>query len=387
MAPPRQLGLFQRRCGSNSKLKLDYATAMSDKLSNPLKQHASIEAQYSVAEVVGQGSMAVVHRAVQRQDGKQVALKVVRTHDEEVIAIAKAEYELLRRIEHPHIARAIDFFTTANGAVLVMSFFAGNTLASTVRRIPEKRLPEVTAHRLFVALVQALDYMHQRRIVHRDVKPDNVLVSHDLTNLQLVDFNVARHLPEGGALTPTGTPLYASPEVLQGGSPSEASDVWGAGLCLHVMLSGQLPEGYKRCKQDRLDVVTSELPLASPCWQHVSEPCKAVLRKCLTVDHSMRPAALILLETPWARLGVGIQERFDWQALVEHAACQDNTLSSTNSSTSKANLLLSSGSSTLGNLRSCSRSHSLPRLLRASCGPTKVYAEKHNFNARPGTGE
>jgi serine/threonine protein kinase len=237
----------------------------------------------------------MVHRAVRRCDKKEVALKVIRTTDEDKIAMVKEEFSLLQRLDHPNIARAIDLCVFSDQAVLVESLCIGSPLGTALKQHKkDKRLSEAEAHKLFVMMLEALDHCHQRRIVHRDIKPENVMVNDTFTDLKLIDFSIARFLPEGGSLSPIGTPLYAAPEVRNGGSPSEASDVWGAGLCLFLMLFGRCP---------RVNRQALEVTLSSTQVSMISETCRTTLQKCLAFDYSMRPAAMILLQADWLQYG------------------------------------------------------------------------------------
>lgn len=130
-------------------------------------------------------------------------------------------------------------------------------------------------------------------MAHRDVKPENVLVDYSLQDLLLVDFNAAGRA-EHGFLTPTGTKMYAAPEVHAGGSPSEASDVWGAGLCLHLMLAGVLPK--RATKQE----ATIDVTLRGECWlASRSAACARVTAACLQVQEQARPTAGQLLQLQW----------------------------------------------------------------------------------------
>jgi len=100
----------------------------------------------------------------------------------------------------------------------------------------------------------------------------------------------------------TGTQEYAAPEVLGGESPSETSDIWSAGLCLHLMLSGQLPrrrEQYSSIADFLAAIVERPPVLQGGPWQAVSEPCKDTLRHCLEVSKLQRPAAMTILEEEW----------------------------------------------------------------------------------------
>merc|ERR1719330_456349 len=202
---------------------------------------------FSIVGRVGQGTTSSVQHAIRQSDGRHVALKTMRAEDPEMIAFARQEFETLRKIEHPNIVGAVDFIEAPGRATVVLDFFDGRDLQETVSSMPDRRLPEEVAMPLIAQLVDAVMHLHASRIVHRDIKPQNVLVSRDLKQLKLVDFNVARNLQGGPALTPTGTRLYTAPEVVLGESPSELSDIWSVGLCAYLLLSGSLPQGRDRC--------------------------------------------------------------------------------------------------------------------------------------------
>eukprot|EP00747_Dinoflagellata_sp_TGD_P180821 gnl/TRDRNA2_/TRDRNA2_33911_c0_seq1.p1 gnl/TRDRNA2_/TRDRNA2_33911_c0~~gnl/TRDRNA2_/TRDRNA2_33911_c0_seq1.p1 ORF type:complete len:442 (+),score=91.50 gnl/TRDRNA2_/TRDRNA2_33911_c0_seq1:75-1400(+) len=316
---PKMSALQQRRRASRAALCISSSMAQAED-SSTVAPTACVEGngtttsrvsdRYTVLELLGSGTTGVVQRAKRKEDDMQVALKTLRTDDSEFIRIAEAEFSLLRGIEHPNIIRAYDFFTVPGQAVLVLELFEGPSLQSTVRRAPEKRLSEDIAQPLAIKLLKAVDHLHQNRIVHRDIKPQNVLVSKDLRELKLIDFNTARSLLEGGALTMTGTQLYAAPEVLMGESPSEASDVWAAGVCIHFMLSGALPQNRDKsdlipsnettAEEARKAVANRHISFNMHCWQLVSKQCKAALQQMLATSKSSRPAAMTLLaEEHW----------------------------------------------------------------------------------------
>lgn len=259
-------------------------------------------ADYELFEALGQGTAGVVHRARRKVDGEEVALKTTRTVDVELLGIAEREYLILAGLGHPNIIRALDFFTLVDRAVLVLEFFEGMALDTAVRSQPGRSLPEVGARLLFLQLLTAVDYLHQRRVLHRDVKASNCLVSSDLQDLKLADFNTAQRLSEAGSLTMTGTREYCAPEVLKGASPSETADVWSSGLCLHLMLVGRLPQRVDRYPS--LDafvaaVTEKQFEATGERWQYISRPCKAMLRRCLDLQMSNRPAAMLLLRDEW----------------------------------------------------------------------------------------
>ncbi|CAE8598388.1 unnamed protein product [Polarella glacialis] len=271
-----------------------------------LSEVSKLSDGYTILERLGQGSTGVVYRAARKADGKEVAVKCMRTTDEEMIDMLRKEFEVIRSVRHPNIIQTFDFFTTRESAVLVLEVFEGPSLHRAVKRSPAP-FTEATAKVLFQMLMNALAYLHGRHIVHRDVKAANILVSEDLQDLRLIDFNTAHCLADGEALTMTGTQTYSAPEILLGESPSECGDIWCAGLCLHLMLSRKVPwrhENYPSLAAYTRAVATEPVSFQGSCWSTVSEQCKSTIGKCLTVDKCLRPTASALLtQDNWLQHG------------------------------------------------------------------------------------
>lgn len=208
----------------------------------------------------------------------------------------------MRKLQHPNIVKAVDFFVAQDQAVLVLDYFKSITLEDAMRLAPGRMLSEAMAKSLSRMLLHAVDCLHQSQVVHRDIKSANVLVSPDLTQLRLIDFNSARCMLDGGALTLTGTFMYLAPEVLQGTSASESADVWSVGLCLHEMLTGHLPWQSRGCRSLAAyakKIIGSPLSGESEQWDRLSNECKAILQLCLQVDPDLRPAPASLLQHAW----------------------------------------------------------------------------------------
>lgn len=261
------------------------------------------DAKYeALDEILGQGSASLVKRGRRRDTGLDVALKMVRTSDPEHQTMARAEFDLISPLDHPHIIKVYDFFCTAVQTIVIVELFAATSLQEAVRQSSFRQLDEETSRLLMRQTTDALDFLHRHRIIHRDIKPQNLLVSNDLATLKVIDFNVAKRLEEGGSLTATGTAQYAAPEVLLGQSASEGVDVWSAGLCLYFMLVGSLPfrlEDFRNPHDFGAHIFNHPVALSGPQWDEVSEPCKDVLRQCLAVRMQDRPAPMTLLKSNW----------------------------------------------------------------------------------------
>ena len=199
---------------------------------------------------LGQGGMGTVFLG-EREDSdfqQQVAIKLLRRlgDDDSIAARLRRERALLARLSHPHIAQLIDGGELDDGTPWVaMEYVEGQTLT---RFADAKQLDTAARVALFQQLLDAVAYAHRHLVVHRDIKPENVLVDGD-GNVKLLDFGIAKLIEDEGAPTTPATmtvagamtPVYASPEQLQGQAVSTQSDVYSLGVVLYELLAGQLP--------------------------------------------------------------------------------------------------------------------------------------------------
>lgn len=191
---------------------------------------------------LGRGGMGEVWLA-QRVDGRfeqQVAVKLLRYPDGADLQGLLREQRLLARLQHPNIARLIDAGSLPDGApYMVMEYVRGETLLQYAKGRPiEEKLD------LFLQVCDAVAFAHRHLVVHRDLKPDNILVRANGQPV-LLDFGIARLL-DGGARTTHGlrlTPAYAAPEQLAGEEQNTQTDVYALGLLLHELLTGESPWG------------------------------------------------------------------------------------------------------------------------------------------------
>ncbi|MEZ6185969.1 MAG: tetratricopeptide repeat protein [Planctomycetota bacterium] len=197
---------------------------------------------YRVQGELARGGMGVVYRAL-APDGTAVALKLLLRVEERTQRRLEREVLALRRLEHPHVVRLLDAGVCPQGPWLALEFVEGETLEARLRRGP---LRVEQARRIGVQLADALAHAHTLGILHRDLKPDNVLLRGD--DALLTDFGLARHddldlsqLTASGAFL--GTPGFWPPEQAQGATDQIGpwSDVYGLGAVLYACLSGRPP--------------------------------------------------------------------------------------------------------------------------------------------------
>ncbi|MBI4576517.1 MAG: serine/threonine protein kinase, partial [Planctomycetes bacterium] len=195
---------------------------------------------YRVIGVLGRGASAVVYEAVEEPLGRTVALKVLETAaGEEACARFRREAEVAARLAHPGVVPVYAAGEDQGRPWFAMERVRGQSLEALARR---ERVGPARAALLVAQVARALAHAHERGVLHRDVKPTNVLVDAE-DRARLTDFGAARDLARaslGGGAAP-GTPAYGAPEALLGGAATAAADVYGAGALLYRLLTGRDP--------------------------------------------------------------------------------------------------------------------------------------------------
>jgi len=257
--------------------------------------------RYHLVRLVGRGGMSDVYEAHDQLTGSSVAIKLVRSGDPEFARRLDREVRALESLEHPGLIRLLDTGVVGDQAYLVMDFVDGPTLATTLREGP---LEAVRVSRLGAQLADTLAYVHARGVVHRDVKPSNILVSSD-ANAWLGDFGIAL-MHDATTITAlgsaVGTVTYMAPEQLEGQSVGPAADVWSLGVVLLECLTGRrVFEGSPS------EIVARRLRGPVTLADNLPAPWKMLLGAMLEARSESRPtsgevASLLAtpaFETPW----------------------------------------------------------------------------------------
>ncbi|WP_081687775.1 Stk1 family PASTA domain-containing Ser/Thr kinase [Glycomyces tenuis] len=221
--------------------------------------------RYEIGEVVGYGGMAEVHRGRDLRLGRDVAVKLLRadlSRDESFLVRFRREAQNSASLNHPNIVAVFDTGEEHGIPYMVMEFVNGRTLKEVL--MAEGRFDPVTACEVVADMCSALDFSHKHHIIHRDVKPGNVMLS-DTNQVKVMDFGIARALASGQAtMTQTsaviGTAQYLSPEQARGETVDARSDVYAVGCVLYELLVGHPP-------------FTGDNPV-SVAYQHVREEAR-----------------------------------------------------------------------------------------------------------------
>ncbi|MCC8250788.1 serine/threonine protein kinase [Saccharothrix luteola] len=254
----------------------------------------TVGGRYALVERVGSGAMGVVWRARDELLDREVAVKQLRwpdlTADELEVARARAMREARNaaRLQHPDAISVFDVVVEDGRPWLVMEYLPSRSLAGLLAE--RGRVSPDEAARIGGRVATALAAAHAAGIVHRDVKPSNVLIGHDGA-VKLTDFGISRAAGDG-TLTDsgmiTGTPAYLAPEVARGEQPDQASDVFSLGATLYAATEGQSPHGVSDNSFGLL--YRAAAGLIEPPTR--SGPLTGVLTRLLAADPAERPTAV-----------------------------------------------------------------------------------------------
>jgi serine/threonine-protein kinase len=254
-----------------------------------------LNARFRLDERIGSGGMSTVYRAFDETLERWVAIKLLHSEistDEDSIERFRREARAVARLSHPHVVTVIDFGEDQGHPYIVFEHVEGETLKERLRRIGPLEVPEAVAYAIEIG--RALQAAHQERLVHRDVKPQNVLIDGE-GRAKVTDFGIARSLESEG-LTATGRVLgttdYVSPEQALGEGVGPQSDIYSLGIVLYEMLAGDVPFKGETQVSVAMKHVREPLPDVQHRRPDVSAALASVLERATTKEKANRYATV-----------------------------------------------------------------------------------------------
>ena len=292
--------------------------------------------RYKIEARVGSGAMATVYRAYDQRLNRIVALKILHEHlatNAELRLRFEQEARLAARIDHPNVVRIYDFgLNKQNQIFMVSEFVDGRSLTLAMRRYMSQSnayLSPVLAALVAHEIARGIEAAHRHSVIHRDLKPDNVLVSHQ-GEVKLTDFGVAR--PFDSSMTQVGQFIgsltYASPEQIQGERVDARSDIFSFGVILFELLTGQLPFRSTNPTDLAIKIAQAKVPPLNQVRPSVPFELDSIVRKCLRGNPEERPAAAELLVRDLA-MYLGKNEVQISQRMIQDGFENPNLFSST----------------------------------------------------------
>jgi serine/threonine protein kinase len=250
---------------------------------------------YDLLEKIADGGMGTVYRGRDRATGQMVAIKVVpatMARDPVLLKRFEQEFRAASILDHPNIVRALEYGTSGASPYLVMEFVEGESLGQRLDR--EGKIPEAEAIRIIAQVAQGLHRAHKQGLVHRDVKPDNILITPEGI-AKLADLGLVKEMEADLNLTRTGrglgTPHFMAPEQFRNAKSADARcDIYSMAATLYQMVTGELP--FKSCGP--LDAwmkkVQNELTPPRNLNPGLSERIDWAIRRSMRADPDQRPA-------------------------------------------------------------------------------------------------
>ena len=292
-----------------------------EKLSSYIKKYYSENNSYPQSGIqfylfgreIGHGAFGKVNLCLHIASGHLVAMKTFVKKDlkyKETKEKLKNEVEVLSKLHHPFINQILDSFETETHFFIVMEYICGDLLSFIRKR---NKLNEASAKIIFKQIIEGLKYIHKKKIVHRDIKLDNILI--DLTNtIKICDFGVSRKFEKGNIIYERcGTPAYIAPEIYAKiGYDGPQCDIWSAGVTLYYILSGNLPFRGSNIQELEKLIINGDYEEI----KNVSEEANDIVAGMLRVDPKKRLTIDEILKHPWLK-NIKLENRYNLNIFTE----------------------------------------------------------------------
>ncbi|XP_053521995.1 MAP/microtubule affinity-regulating kinase 3 isoform X3 [Artibeus jamaicensis] len=255
---------------------------------------------YRLLKTIGKGNFAKVKLARHILTGREVAIKIIDKTQLNPTSLQKLfrEVRIMKILNHPNIVKLFEVIETDKTLYLIMEYASGGEVFDYL--VAHGRMKEKEARAKFRQIVSAVQYCHQKRIVHRDLKAENLLLDADM-NIKIADFGFSNEFTVGNKLdTFCGSPPYAAPELFQGKKyDGPEVDVWSLGVILYTLVSGSLPFDGQNLKELRERVLRGKYRIPF----YMSTDCENLLKRFLVLNPVKRGTLEQIMKDRWINAG------------------------------------------------------------------------------------
>jgi len=259
--------------------------------------------KYRLLKTIGKGNFAKVKLAKHIPTGKEVAIKIIDKTQLNPGSLQKLfrEVRIMKTLDHPNIVKLFQVIETEKTLYLVMEYASGGEVFDYL--VLHGRMKEKEARAKFRQIVSAVQYCHQKKIIHRDLKAENLLLDSEM-NIKIADFGFSNEFVPGNKLdTFCGSPPYAAPELFQGKKyDGPEVDVWSLGVILYTLVSGSLPFDGSTLRELRERVLRGKYRIPF----YMSTDCENLLKKFLVLNPTRRASlepSQVIMKDKWMNMG------------------------------------------------------------------------------------
>ena len=259
---------------------------------------------YEIKQVIGKGKFGVVNLGIHKKSGKQVAIKIMNKSSIKTIEdkeLVRIEIDVLKLCHHPNIVRLLDHLENNEYIFIVMEYIEGGTLRQYFKK-KKFNFSERQASNIMYQIVSGIKYLHQYGIAHRDLKPDNIMITqqNDFGIIKIMDFGLSKILsPKEKMVDGYGSLSYVAPEVLLRTPYNKEVDIWSMGVILFYMLSGHLP--FRGSKEEDVanKIVFNSPEFDDDDWETRSKAVRDLIESCLEKKVENRITIDDFINHPW----------------------------------------------------------------------------------------
>ncbi|XP_053211325.1 MAP/microtubule affinity-regulating kinase 3-like isoform X3 [Panonychus citri] len=256
--------------------------------------------RFRLLKTIGKGNFAKVKLARHLPTGIEVAIKIIDKTLLNPSSLQKLfrEVRIMKMLDHPNIVKLFQVIETEKTLYLIMEYASGGEVFDYL--VAHGRMKEKEARAKFRQIVSAVQYCHQKRIIHRDLKAENLLLDSQM-NIKIADFGFSNEFSPGQKLdTFCGSPPYAAPELFQGKKyDGPEVDVWSLGVILYTLVSGSLPFDGANLKELRERVLRGKYRIPF----YMSTDCENLLKKFLVLNPAKRASLEVIMKDKWMNIG------------------------------------------------------------------------------------